>query len=130
VEFPQTLITDFSILVAPQELATDSTATMRVTAYRSGTLVGTNTSQAAVPGTWPSSILSFANPQGFDRLVIHYDSPPPTGGDYGPIFVADNMLVTPVPEPAAALLSAASLGSLWPSPTGGDSRTRAALRSA
>jgi hypothetical protein len=105
VDFPQTLIKDFSILVAPQELNTDTTATLRVTAYRGGTLVGTNTSQAAVPGLWPSSTLSFADPQGFDRVVIHYDSPPPTGGDYGPIFVADNMLVTPAPEPNTALLA-------------------------
>ena len=112
VEFPQTLITDFSILVAPQELNTDTTATLRVTAYRGGTLVGTNISQAAVPGVWPSSTLSFADPQGFDRVVIHYDSPPPTGGDYGPIFVADNMLVTPVPEPDTSLLMTAGLAGL------------------
>lgn len=29
-------------------------------------------------------------------MVVHYDKPPPTGGDYGVIFVADNMNVTQV----------------------------------
>lgn len=27
--------------------------------------------------------------------MIHYDAPPITGGDYGPIFMADNLIVTP-----------------------------------
>jgi len=27
---------------------------------------------------------------------VHYDKPPPTGGDYGVIFAADNMIVTPL----------------------------------
>jgi hypothetical protein len=29
--------------------------------------------------------------------VVHYDAAPPTGGDWGPVFLADNMNVTPVP---------------------------------
>lgn len=33
VSYPNEKVTDFSIMVAPQELNTDSTATMRVTAY-------------------------------------------------------------------------------------------------
>jgi hypothetical protein len=39
--------------------------------------------------------LSFNSTQPFDNIVIHYDAPPPTGGDYGPIFMADNLVVTP-----------------------------------
>lgn len=91
--------TDFNIMFAPQELACDSTATMRVTAYENGVFVGTNTAQAPNPGTWPTGVLAFTSNQGFNSVVVHYDAPPPTGGDYGPIFLADNMNVTPVPEP-------------------------------
>jgi hypothetical protein len=36
---------------------------------------------------------SFA--QGFDSVVVHYYLPPPTCQDYGTIFLADNMIVTP-----------------------------------
>jgi len=32
--------------------------------------------------------------QGFDSLVVHYDSRPPTCQDYGVIFLVDNMRVT------------------------------------
>jgi hypothetical protein len=42
VGFPQTTLSDFSIMFAPQELACDSSATMSVTAYRNGVLVGTH----------------------------------------------------------------------------------------
>jgi hypothetical protein len=96
-------LTDFSVLYAPQELATDSSATMRVTAYLDGAPVGTNTATAE-PGTWPSATLAFQSSPSrpFNRVVVHYDSPPPTGGDWGPIFMADNVSVTPVPEPASA----------------------------
>ncbi len=31
---------------------------------------------------------------GFNRAVVHYDARPPTCQDWGPIFVADNMVVT------------------------------------
>ena len=110
VGFGSTTLTDFSILYAPQELATDSSATMRVTAYLNGAFVVTTTATAAIPGTWPSATLAISAPQGFNSVVVHYDSAPPTGGDYGPIFVADNMLVTAiVPEPSTALLLAAGL---------------------
>ncbi len=113
ISFPQTTLTDFSILYAPQELATDSSATMRVTAYLNGVLVGTNTAVADPPGTWPSATLSFSSALGFNSVVVHYDSPPPTGGDYGPIFVADNMVVTPmIPEPSTALLLGAGAAGL------------------
>jgi hypothetical protein len=94
-------VASFSILYAPQELACDSSARMRVTAYLDGVLVGTNTTTADPPGTWPAATLSISSAKGFNSVVVHYDAPPPTGGDWGPIFMADNMSVTrPVPEPA------------------------------
>jgi hypothetical protein len=111
VNFPQEVVTDFSIMVAPHELATDSTATLRVSAYMNGNLVGTNTSAATGDTfTWPSSTLSFSSAQGFNNVVVHYDSPAPLGGDYGVIFVADNMNVTAtlVPEPSSLALAAVS----------------------
>ena len=94
VSFSQVL-NDFSIMFAPEEIACDSSATMRVTAYMGATFVATATATAPVPGTWPTGILAISAPQGFDNVVVHYDSPPPTGGDWGPIFMADNMSVTP-----------------------------------
>jgi hypothetical protein len=93
-----TPITDFSILYSPEEYACDSSATMRVTAYLNGTLAGTATTNAQA-GTWPTETLRFANLQGFNYVVIHYDAAPVTGGDYGPVFMADNMMVTPAPPP-------------------------------
>jgi hypothetical protein len=89
---------DFSILYAPQELACDSSATMRVTAYMAGTSVGTATTNAQA-GTWPSETLQFHSTQPFNKVVVHYDKPPVTGGDWGPIFMADNMTVTSAPPP-------------------------------
>lgn len=91
-------LTDFSILYAPQELACDSSATLRVTAYLGGALVGTATTNAQA-GTWPSETLQFHSTQPFNKVVVHYDKPPVTGGDWGPIFMADNMTVTPAPPP-------------------------------
>ena len=84
-----------SILYSPEEYGTDSSCTMRMTAYLGTTYVGTNTHQIPHGGTWPSGTLSFNSTQPFDNIVIHYDAPPPTGGDYGPIFMADNLVVTP-----------------------------------
>ena len=51
----------FSVLYAPQELGCDSSATMRVTAYLDGIWVGTTTTNASSPGTWPSEILVHCN---------------------------------------------------------------------
>ncbi len=105
IRFTPTL-TDFSIMFAPEEYACDGTATMRVTAYLAGALVGTATATAPTPGTWPTGTLSFSDPTGFDSVVVHYDAAPPPC-DYGPIFMADNMTVTartvsvPTAEPAA-----------------------------
>ncbi len=88
----------FSIQYAPQELACDSSATMRVTAYLDTALVGTTTTNAT-PGTWPVQTLAISSLLPFNKVVVHYDAPPVTGGDYGTIFIADNMIITPVPPP-------------------------------
>jgi hypothetical protein len=93
-----------SILYAPQELACDSSARMRVTAFMDGTQVGTATMTVDPPGTWPSATLAISVPEGFNRVVVHYDAPPPTGGDWGPIFMADNLAVSVVPEPGTVAL--------------------------
>jgi hypothetical protein len=95
IRFDQKL-SGFSIMYSVQELGCDNSATMRVTAYLNGNLVGTNTKVAANPGTWPVDTLSCSFPQGFDSVVVHYDSRPPTCQDYGVIFMADNMNVIPV----------------------------------
>ena len=93
-------LSDFSIMVAPQELTCDTTATLRVTGYLGTTFVATATvfappTDPPPPYMWSSSTLSLSASQGFDHLVVHYDSPPPSPcGDYGPIFVADNMYAT------------------------------------
>ena len=99
-------LTAASILYAPEEYATDSSCRMRITAYMGTTFVATNTYTIDPPGTWPSGTLSIATTQPFDNVVIHYDAAPPTGGDYGPVFMADNLLVTPVAAPVP--LSASS----------------------
>ncbi|MFN8179016.1 MAG: FlgD immunoglobulin-like domain containing protein [bacterium] len=90
-----TPLTDFSIMYAPEEYACDSSALMRVTAYLDAALVGTATATADPPGTWPTGTLAFSSLQPFNNVVVHYAAPPPTGGDWGPIFMADNMNVTP-----------------------------------
>src|SRR5206468_2634506 len=100
-----------SIMYAPEEYATDSSCTMRITAYLGATFVGTATYTIAEPGTWPTGTLSFSSTQPFDNVVIHYAAPPVTGGDYGPIFMADNLTVTvaptpvPTPTPTPSLVS-------------------------
>ncbi|MBS1724742.1 MAG: hypothetical protein JSS66_17510 [Armatimonadetes bacterium] len=107
-------LSEFSMLYAPQELACGSSATMRVTAYLDGTVVGTRTAVAPGVGTWPTGRLSFESSQPFNRVVVHYDAPPPTGGDYGVIFLADRMAVSPFGGPTtetlAPLTQAVNLG--------------------
>ncbi len=93
IRFDHTL-TDFSIMYACQELGCDDAATMKVTAYMNGSYVGFSTRTATFPGTWPVDTLSCHFQQGFDSVVVHYASPPPTCQDYGTIFMADNMRVT------------------------------------
>ena len=90
-----TQLTSAAVLYAPEEYATDSSCTMRMTAYLGTSYVGTITYQNPNPGTWPTAILSFTSSSPFDNIVIHYEAPPPTGGDYGPIFMVDNLVVTP-----------------------------------
>jgi hypothetical protein len=104
VGFSQAL-QDFSILYAPQELACDTTATMRVTGYMNGTLVGTNTATVPQPGTWPTGVLTLTSAGGFNSVVVHYDTAPACG-DRGPIFMADNMTVTPLPIAGGMALNA------------------------
>ncbi len=105
-------LTNFSIMYAPEEYACDSSARMRVTAYAGKYYVGTNTTTAPNPGTWPTGLLSFNSNQWFNRVVVHYDAAPPTGGDYGPVFMADNMTVTAVPEPAALAIMVVGVAAL------------------
>jgi hypothetical protein len=92
-------LSDFSIKVAPQELACDTTATLRVTGYLGTTFVATATVFAAPadpppPYMWSSSTLSLSSSKVFDHLVVHYDIAPVPPCDYGVIFVADNMYAT------------------------------------
>jgi hypothetical protein len=94
VKFDHTL-TDFSVMYCCQELACDDAATMKVTAFRNGVLVGFNTRTATFPGTWPVDTLRCTFASGFDSVVVHYNSHPPTCQDYGVIFLVDNMRVTP-----------------------------------
>ena len=94
VSFSQA-IRDISIMYAPSELGCDSTATMRITGYMNSAFVATSTATAPIPGTWPTGVLTLSAPQGFNSVVIHYDAAP-SCETAGPIFVADNMTVTPV----------------------------------
>jgi hypothetical protein len=97
VSFSKPLIA-FSILYSPQELGCDFSATMRVTAYMNGVLVDTATTNATAlcPCTWPSQTLAISTLQPFNSVVVRYDTAPACA-DIGPIFMADNMYVTPAP---------------------------------
>ncbi len=113
VRFDQVL-SDFSIRYSPQELGCDDSATMRVTATRNGNFVGTSTRTAANPGTWPVDVLSCSFPQGFDSVVVHYDSHPPICTDWGPIFLADDMRVTLATVAGTAFCSGDGSGTTCP----------------
>ncbi len=118
IRFDQS-ITEFSIMYTPHELGCDSSATMRVTAYMGGSIVGTNTKQASNPGTWPVDTLRCSFAQGFDSVVVHYDKLPSTCQDYGTNYMADNMRVTPksVDVPTDAERPAVfALGQSYPNP--------------
>ncbi|MBS1708696.1 MAG: hypothetical protein JSS65_08255, partial [Armatimonadetes bacterium] len=98
-----------SIDVAPQELACDTSSFLRISGYNGATLVGTRVDSA--PGadsyTWPGFTLTlfttdlFDPTVLFDRVVVSFESAPSTGGDWGPIFVADNFNAYPIPEPTS-----------------------------
>ena len=118
-------LTDFSILYAPEEYGCDNSAVMRVTAYKGTSLVGTSTMTADPPGTWPSATLAFSSLVPFDNVVVHYDTPP-SGENWGPIFMADNMLVTPVPEPSSAAGTALVAAMVYRTLRRGTRATRAA----
>lgn len=112
-------ISAFAIMYACQELGCDDAATMRVTAYMNGSLVGTSTRTATFPGTWPVDTLNCSFPQGFNSVVVHYDSHPPTCQDYGVIFVADNMRVTPLNSTAMEDHTVLLDGTIFPNPVAG-----------
>jgi hypothetical protein len=122
VSFSQTL-TNFSILYAPQELGCDDSARMKVTAYMDSTPVGTNTTTASSPGTYPSETLSITTALSFNNVVVHYDARPPTCQDYGPIFLADNLSVSLAPPPIVlnnlAILADGTFQFDFPHPPGG-----------
>ena len=88
-------ITDFSIMCCTQELACDDAATVRVTAYSNGILVGYADRMAICLCTWPVDTLMYSFPQGFDSVVVHYQHAPLTCQDYGVVLLFDNMRVTP-----------------------------------
>jgi len=129
VHFDQTL-TDFSIMYCVQELGCDNSATMRVTAYMSGTFVGYSNRTATFPGTWPVDTLKCHYPQGFDSVVVHYQSPPPTCQDYGVVYLADNMRVTQIPVgiiPESGLPEVFSLEQNYPNPFNPSTKIKFAL---
>ncbi len=111
IGFSQT-VTAFSIQYAPQELGCDDSALMRVTAYMGNTYVGTNTTTAPNPGTYPVGTLSCTFAQGFNRVVVHYDHRPPTCSDWGPIFLADNMSITLAPVGTYVALGSGCAGTI------------------
>jgi hypothetical protein len=111
-------LTDFSIMYACQELGCDDAATMRVTAYLNGSYVGYVDHTCGHPGTWPVDTLRCTYTQGFDSVIVHYQSHPPTCQDYGTIYVADNMRVTPVITgiPESGVAEMYSLNQNYPNP--------------
>jgi hypothetical protein len=110
ISFSQTL-TDFSILYAVEEYGSDVSAIMQVTAEMNGTLVGSSTTTASPAGTWPTGTLTYQSSQGFNSVVIHWVSAPTGTENWGPVFMADNMNVTAVPEPATlTLLGGSAIG--------------------
>jgi len=126
ITFDQVL-SDFTMAYAPQELACDSSAIMRVSAYKDAILVGSNLTTAPVPGTWPMGTLAFSSTFGFNRVVVHYERGPGSGGDWGPIFMADNMNVTMATTSAPMAGAGASGLSVEPNPAGGIARIRVEL---
>lgn len=113
VSFQQTL-THFQIQYAPDELGCDDSCRMRLSAFRGTTQVGTVTTTAPNPGTYPVHTIQCTFAQGFDNVVVHYDAPPPTCQDHGVIFLADNMSVTLAPAGVYAPFGGGCAGTLPP----------------
>ncbi len=89
------ILTDFSIMYSPQELGCgDSSAVMRVTGFMNDVFVATNTTTAPNPGVWPTGLLTLSASQGFDSVVVHYETRPACL-EFAMAFMADNMTVTP-----------------------------------
>ncbi len=90
---------DFSIHYSPQELACDNSATIRATAYWNGALVGSAETNATAlcTCTWAVQQLTFSSTRPFNSVVIHWVAPGQGCQDYGPIFLANNLIVTPAP---------------------------------
>ena len=126
ITFDQVL-SDITMMYAPQELACDSSAIMRITAWKDAILVGSNLTTAPVPGTWPTGTLAFSSSFGFNRVVVHYERAPGGGGDWGPIFMADNMDVT-IGTLSAPMARAGAPGlSVEPNPASSIARIRVEL---
>jgi len=88
-----------SIMYAPEEYGCDFSAVMRIDGYANGAFVATATATAPNPGTWPTGTLILSTAQPFDSVVVHYDTPPACG-DWGPVFMADNMTLDASAMPA------------------------------
>jgi hypothetical protein len=103
------LVTDCSLRYAVDEYSPDTSAVMRISAYKGGSLVGTATAQAILDSgnqNWPAATLSFSSSSAFDSIVVHYETRPSGGENVNPIFAVDNVQVTlaPIPEPTHAAL--------------------------
>jgi hypothetical protein len=101
------LVTDCSLRYAVDEYGPDTSAVMRISAYKGGSLVGTATAQAILDSgnqNWPAATLSFSSSSAFDSIVVHYETRPSGGENVNPIFAVDNVQVTlaPIPEPSGA----------------------------
>lgn len=123
-------VVDFSLLFAPDELACDTSATLRATASYGGTFVATATATAPVPGTYPSGTLSLVSAAPFTHVVVHWESPGQGCGDYGPIFFADRVIVQSAPTspvPGGGLPAVARLLDPTPNPFNPATRVRFAL---
>jgi flagellar hook capping protein FlgD/List-Bact-rpt repeat protein len=94
------VLSDFSLLYAPVEIACDNSATIRTTGYLNHVFVATSTTTAPVPGTYPTGTASLVAPTGFNRVVVHWDAAGSRCGDYAPIFLADVVTVTVIPPVA------------------------------
>ncbi len=95
-------LTGFSIMYCALELGCDDSSTMRVTGYMSGEFVATDTTTAPVPGTYPTGTLSLVSAAPFDSVVVHYDAHPPICQDWGPAYLADNMIAVMAATTCAA----------------------------